>query len=127
MIPTHTRSNVGAFPHQPDGCEPTRVEVRGWIVDVVGDAVVIPEQALSPGMAVWDLTECLQAATTLASNHRRESRPYPRQQPTPQPPSQLRIAAILLRARDIAATTWHPVNHDITTAPSKPGRMPIRR
>lgn len=109
----YARNGVGAAVHQPIESEPTRVEVRGWIVEVVGEAVVIPQQVLSPGMMVWDLAECLAAATTLARNHQREARPHRRQQTRSRRHSPWPIAAILVRARDIAATTWHRVHHDI--------------
>lgn len=88
----------------------TRVEFRGWAVDLVGATVVIPTQAAPAGGSVSDLEVCLNAARTLLAQHcsaSRVSAANTRAPDVPDADSSAVVVEVLSHARVIAAQSWH--------------------
>ncbi len=90
----------------------TRVEFRGWAVDLAGATLVIPTQAVPVGGSVADLEMCLNAARTLLSQRRTASRVPPPAAPAaapdvPDADTRDALVDVLSHARAVAAQSWH--------------------
>lgn len=112
-MPTTASTGVRVLRHHDPatGHQITRVQFRGWQVDVDGTTISLPRHTLNAGQTPLDLAVCLDAARSLI-----EGRPRPAPRPTrPAPPIDHRatVAAVLAEARAIAATHWHPTLCDI--------------
>lgn len=90
----------------------TRVEFRGWAVDLAGMTLVIPTQAVPAGGSVTDLEVCLNAARTLLAQRRTASR-VPAVTPAEAPgicdddSAAAVLVDVLNHARAVAAQSWH--------------------
>ncbi|MBE5477714.1 hypothetical protein E3G68_005047 [Mycobacteroides abscessus] len=115
----------------------TRVEFRGWAVDV-GSSLVMPKQAVPVGGSVADLEICLNAARTLLAQHRAASRVPPRAAPTatpgvvPDADPRDALVDVLRQARAVAARSWHWQRFDVYECASEAWkstglRIPHRR
>lgn len=107
-------------PHSRPGRPITRLQYRGWFVDVdatVG-AVTVPAQVLSTQHAE-DFARCLDAARAYALQHApvvRRHAPAPATgMPPAVAPSAPPLTAILTEARSVAAEQWQVVGRDIYT------------
>lgn len=90
----------------------TRLQYRGWSVDVDAHVVSVPHQIITTQRAA-DLQVCLSAALTLARNNARPAAPAPTATAEPRPTPAHILVTLLEAARSIAADRWHPTNFDI--------------
>lgn len=88
----------------------TRVEFRGWAVDLAGATLVLPTQGVPVGGSVADLEVCLNAARALLAQRRTASRMPVALSATPDVPgadSDDALIEVLRQARGLAAQSWH--------------------
>jgi len=92
----------------------TRLQFRGWTVEVVGSSVAIPMQIITGDMSAHDLDACLTAATALARQRRTpDQRPKPASATPSTPAKSAAVADILTAAHKLAQNHWHPARFDI--------------
>lgn len=92
------------------GHQITRLQFRGWFVDVDGTTISVPRQRITPAHSPTDLNVCLDAARHLL----RQTLTPPPAPTTPRPLDAAdAVAAVLHAAQNIASTQWHPLNLDI--------------
>lgn len=94
----------------------SRLQFRGWSVDVAGTTISIPHQAITTAMSADDLAACLDAARALSRQHRP---PVAAPAAPPRACDLDAITAILQSARDLARSHWHPTRFDIYAVTSQ--------
>ncbi|MGD9622272.1 MAG: hypothetical protein AB7G47_19785 [Mycolicibacterium sp.] len=115
-MPTTSSTEIQILRHQDPatGHQLTRVQFRGWQVDISGTTISLPQHTLTAGQTPIDLAVCLDAARTLIQGPRRPAPSPPRSAPLPPPiDHNATVAAVLAEARTVAATHWHPTLCDI--------------
>ncbi|PBA23653.1 hypothetical protein CKJ66_27455 [Mycobacterium avium] len=88
----------------------TRVEFRGWAVDLAGATLVLPTQAVPVGGSAADLEVCLNAARSLLAQRGTASRMPVALSAAPDVPgadSDDALIEVLRQARGLAAQSWH--------------------
>lgn len=94
----------------------TRVAFRGWAVDLAGETLVIPTQAVPTGGSVADLEVCLTAARTLLAQRRSPSRARAgraARSNVSDADSADVLVDVLSHARAVAAHMWHWQRFDV--------------
>lgn len=90
----------------------TRLQYRGWFVDVDGSVVSVPRQIITTQHPA-DLHVCLTAAHAMARTNAQLATTSVAA-PTAPPPTPADILINLLEdARTVAANKWHPNNFDL--------------
>ena len=93
----------------------TRVEYRGWAIDVSPVSMWLPQQVVTNDKSLGDLQTCLDAARALISR----DKPVGELEGIvgfDQPDTSVRDMLLVLRAaRRIAEESWHPLGCDIYT------------